>query len=148
MFGIRVYHADQFQISIFNWEYMMLQMILYNIDDCLIWNFIIRKNLLPIPFFSQINSIWNEFMEFIFGKRIRRGKNFHDINTSTTFQRSIIILYVYRASSYFQTGTEINRRNIEYFADNISFESRRNIDIFLNKELMAGQIWSTKTNFV
>lgn len=88
-------------------------------------------------------NLWN-----IFGKRIRRGKNFHDINTSTTFQRSIIILYVYRASSYFQTGTEINRRNIEYFADNISFELRRNIDIFLNKELMAGQIWSTKTNFV
>lgn len=60
------------------------------------------------------------------------------INTSTTFQRSIIILYVYRASSYFQTGAEINRRNIEYFAGNISFESRRNIDIFLNKGLMAG----------
>lgn len=126
----------------------MLQMTLYNIDDCLIWNFIIRKNLLPIPFFFRKliqygMNLWN-----IFGKRIRRGKNFHDINTSTTFQRSIIILYVYRASSYFQTGTEINRRNIEYFADNISFESRRNIDIFLNKELMAGQIWSTKTNFV
>lgn len=85
-------------------------------------------------------NLWN-----IFGKRIRwggggggRGKFYHDINTSTTFQRSIIILYVYRASSYFQTGAEINRRNIEYFAGNISFESRRNIDIFLNKGLMAG----------
>lgn len=82
-----VYHADQFQISIFNWEYMMLQMILYNIDDCLIWNFIIRKNLLPIPFFfSQINSIWNEFMEYFWeenskGKKFPRYKYFNYIPT-------------------------------------------------------------------
>lgn len=127
----------------------MLQMILYNIDDCLIWNFIIRKNLLPIPsfFFRKLiqygMNLWN-----IFGKGIRKGEKFPRykyFNYIPTINHHIV--RVSCASSYFQTGTEINRRNIEYFADNISFESQRNIDIFLNKELMAGQTSSTETNF-